>query len=349
MKTDNYPEEVRGFLKRFFKKYSLRQIADKINDISRLKVLILGDGIIDEYHYCESLGKSAKAPLVVNRFLSQEVFAGGAFAIANHLAGLCDDVQLVSLLGKTDSREEFIRHNLKPNVQLKFFSKDGPTIIKKRYINQYLNQKLFEVNYLNDSNISAQLETEIISYLKKPLSLCDIVLISDFGHGFITPKIIKFIEKNARSFAVNTQTNAANAGYNMITKYRNPTYVCLDEPELRWAAQEKYADIEKVARKILKAIKPKSLIVTLGKSGSLGINASGQLNRTPIFSTMVIDTVGAGDAFFSFTAPCLARGMALDLVSFIGNVVGALAVQIVCNKKPVEKEDVFEFIRSLPK
>lgn len=349
MKNNNYPEEVRDFLKSFFKKYSLRQIVSKINDISRLKVLILGDGIIDEYHYCESLGKSAKAPLVVNRFLTHEIFAGGAFAIANHLAGLCDEVQLVSLLGKKDSREDFIRHNLKSNVRLKFFYKDGPTIVKKRYINQYLNQKLFEVNYLNDNDINAQLESQIIDYLKKVLPSYDIILISDFGHGFITPKIIKFIEKNAKCFAVNTQTNAANSGYNMITKYRNPTYVCLDEPELRWAAQERYLDVEAVARKILKTIKSKSLIVTLGKSGSLGINRSGQLNRTPIFSTVVIDTVGAGDAFFSFTAPCLAKGMPLDLVSFIGNVVGALAVQIVCNKKPVEKEDVFRFIRSLPK
>ena len=61
----------------------------------------------------------------------------------------------------------------------------------------------------------------------------------------------------------------------------------------------------------------------------------------------MIDTVGAGDAFFAYTAPCFAREMPLDLVSFIGNAVGALAVQIVCNKKSVERYELLEFIHAI--
>ena len=63
----------------------------------------------------------------------------------------------------------------------------------------------------------------------------------------------------------------------------------------------------------------------------------------------VVDTIGAGDAFFAFSAPCFAHGMPLDLVSFIGNAVGALAVQIMGNKKPVEKYELFQFIQSILK
>ncbi|MBU1759797.1 MAG: cytidyltransferase, partial [Bacteroidetes bacterium] len=133
--------------------------------------------------------------------------------------------------------------------------------------------------------------------------------------------------------AVNTQTNAANSGYNMITKYKNPNYVCLDETEIRLAAQDRSGDIEDIMKNIIKTIESEYIIVTLGKKGSIGIDREGHMNRTPIFSSKVVDTVGAGDAFFSFTAPCFAKGLSLDLVSFIGNAVGALAVQIVCNKK----------------
>lgn len=347
---DIYPEEVKTFLNHFSKKYSFNEITERINNLKKLKVLLIGDGVIDEYHYCDAMGKSAKAPLVVNKYITHEVFAGGAFAIANHIAGLCSDIHLVSLLGNDSTREDFIRRNLKPNVNMKFFyRKNGSTIVKKRYINQYQNQKLFEVNYLNDTYINGGLELEIIRYLKSMIAAYDLILISDFGHGFITNKIIDFVEKSAKIFAVNTQTNAANAGYNMIIKYKKPAYVCLDEPELRWAAQERSVDIEYVARKILKEINADNLIVTLGKKGSFGINKNNEINRTPIFSSKVIDTVGAGDAFFSFTAPCIAQKIPLDLVSFIGNAVGALAVQIVCNKKPVEKYELFEFIHALLK
>lgn len=343
-----YPPEVKNFLKIFSKKYSFKEITERINNLEKLKVLLIGDGIIDEYHYCESLGRSAKAPLVVNKYLTHEVFAGGVFAIANHIAGLCHDIDLITLLGNSPSREDFIAGSLKSNIKTKFFYRqDCPTIVKKRYVNYYHNQKLFEVNYLNDSYIGKDLESEIIGYLRPIISTYDLVLISDYGHGFITDRMIKVIERFSQKFAINTQTNAANAGYNMITKYHRPAYVCLDEPEARWAVQERFADIESVAKGILKNIDADCLIVTLGKKGSLGINKRNQINRTPIFSSKVVDTVGAGDAFFAFTAPCVAHNMPLELVSFIGNAVGAIAVQIVCNKKPVEKYELLEFVHEL--
>jgi rfaE bifunctional protein kinase chain/domain len=347
---DIYPEDTRSFLRNFTKKYSASMIAENLNGLRDLKVLLIGDGIIDEYHYCSAMGKSAKSHLVVSKYLAHEVFYGGAFAIANHIAGLCDDVQLVSLLGSENSREHEIVKGLKRNVGTKFFSRgDGPTIVKKRYIDQYLNQKVFEVNYLNDEYIGGEREAEVIGYIEKTAGLYDIVLVSDFGHGLITDDIIRAVETYAKKYAVNTQTNAANSGYNMITKYRKPYYVCLDEPEIRLAAQERYANIEEVTKAIKRQVDADYLIVTLGKKGSIGVDAGGAIDRTPIFSSKVIDTIGAGDAFFAFTAPCFARGLPLDMVSFIGNAVGALAVQIVGNKKSVEKYELLAFIDAVLK
>ncbi|MBM3256675.1 MAG: hypothetical protein FJZ04_04395, partial [Candidatus Moranbacteria bacterium] len=332
-----FPEETKEYIKQFANKHSFKFVSEQLNKLKDLKVLLIGDGIIDEYHYCDAMGRASKAHLVVNRYLHHEIFAGGAFAIANHLSGVCDRIHLVALLGKNDSREDFVAKNLRSNIKTKYFYReDIPTIIKKRYLNHYSNQKLFEVNYLDDQYITREDEQEIIKYLKKEIPKYDVILISDFGHGFITDRIIKLIARRAGKFAVNTQTNAANAGYNLITKYKNPYYICLDEGELRLAAQEKHKSIEEVAAKIKRRVKAKNLIVTLGKKGSLGIGSNGAVNQTPIFSTKVIDTIGAGDAFFAYTAPCFAVGMPLDLASFIGNVVGTLAVQIVGNKKPVE-------------
>ncbi len=347
---DIYPAETKIFLKKFSEKYSFPEIAEKLNHLRNLKVLLLGDGIIDEYHYCSSMGKSAKSPLIVNKYTNHEVFLGGAFIIANHLSSLCNQVHLVTLLGRKISREDFILNNLRPNVKAKFFYReDGPTICKKRYVNEYLNQKLFEIDYLNDNYVDADCELSIMSYLQSTIPDYDLVLISDFGHGFITNRIIKVIENLAKIFAVNTQTNAANAGYNLITKYHRPNFVCLDEMEARLATQERFNHIGEIAKTISQVLNSDYLIITLGKKGSIGINRTQELNLTPIFSTRVVDTVGAGDAFFAYTAPCFAQGMPLDLVSFIGNAVGALAVQIVGNKKAVEKYELMEFIHTILK
>jgi len=347
---DMYPDETKAFLREFSSNYTFHDIEKKIDGLKDIKVLIIGDGIIDEYHYCQSMGKSAKAHLVVSKYLAHEIFAGGAFAIANHIAGLCGEVKLVSLLGSIDSRENFISGNLKPNISTKFFYRtDAFTIVKKRYIDQFANQKLFEINFLKDNYIDEKCEADIIDYLKTAIPQYNLILVSDFGHGFITDKIVKTIEDTSKIFAVNTQTNSANAGYNMITRYHNPNYVCLDESEARWATQERFTRIEDVVKKLSRILNTDYLIVTVGKGGSIGINKTSQINQTPIFSSKVIDTVGAGDAFFAFTAPCFAHGMPLDFVSFMGNAVGALAVQIVCNKKPVEKHELLEFIQVLLK
>ena len=347
---DIYPEETKKYLKNFGSKYSFEKIFEYIDSLKNLKVFIIGDSIIDEYHYCSPMGKAAKAQLVVNKFLTYERFAGGALAIANHLSGICENVTIATLLGKENSHEEFISRNINPGIKTKYFVReDGPTVLKKRYVDFYNNQKLFEVNFLKDQYVSDELESEIVEYLSQVIPEYDLVLSCDFGHGFISQNIIKILEKKSKILAVNTQTNSANTGFNLITKYSNPDFVCLDESEARLAMQNKFDDPMKVANKLIEKIGADSLIVTLGKKGACSVGKSVGSNHAPIFSSKVVDTVGAGDAFFSYTAPCYAMKMPLDFITFIGNVVGAIAVQIIGNKRAVEKHEVLEFVHSLLK
>ena len=347
---DIYPDDVKMFLKKFSEKYDYDYIVTKLNALSNMKVLLVGDGIIDEYYYCTSMGKSPKAQLIVHKYANHEAFAGGAFAIANHVAGLCDNVHMVSLLGSENSKEDFILNSLKQNVSTKFFYRDdGPTITKKRYINQYRNEKIFEINHINDSNLEDEEEREILVYLESIIKEYDLILVSDFGHGLVSKQMIMLIEKLSKKLAVNAQTNGANAGYNLITKYSNAQLICLDDSEARLAAQEKYAEIGDVIKELQKSIDTNFFFVTLGGAGSICVNDKGEINRSPALATKVIDIIGAGDAFFSYTAPCFALGMSMDVVSFIGNAVGALAVQIVGNKKSVEKHELLEFIHTILK
>lgn len=345
-----YPEDTKAFLKKFLNIYSFDHILQKINELKRLKVLIIGDGIVDEYHYCETMGKSPKSQLIVNKYIKHDIFAGGAFAIANHIAGLCDEVELVSVLGTEDPREGFISDNLKANVRAKFFYRDdGPTVIKKRYLNKYNKQKLFEINFINDTFVPQDCEAQIIDYLQARIAEFDLVLVSDFGHGLVTDPIIRMIGQLSKKVAVNTQTNGANAGYNLITKYNNVSFICLDDPEARLATQMKHDNVEDVGKKLLEATRAEYLMITIGSNGSMCFAGAGNINHTPAFSSRVVDIIGAGDAFFSFAAPCVALGMPMDLFSFVGNAAGALAVQIVGNKKSVEKYELLEFVHAILK
>ena len=94
----------------------------------------------------------------------------------------------------------------------------------------------------------------------------------------------------------------------------------------------------------------RNLIVTRGNYGSIVLDlVDNSFHKIPVFSSKVVDTMGAGDAFIAFTAPCVRIGMPIEVVGFIGNAVGALAVNIVGNSASIEPVTLFNFIKTLLK
>ncbi len=102
-------------------------------------------------------------------------------------------------------------------------------------------------------------------------------------------------------------------------------------------------------KKVADKIECKNLIITRGNYGALSLIKKNEFLNAPALASSVIDPIGAGDAFFAFTAPLVTIGVPQDLVVFIGNAVGALAVQIICNRDPVDLVDLKKFITTILK
>lgn len=344
-----FPEETRRYLKHIASKYPMEFISRALDKAKKLKVLVIGEAIIDEYHECDGMDKSRKSNVVVYKYLSEETFAGGALAVANHIAGLSNDVTLVTITGNEDkSLKAFLKNKMNANVKLIGFSRtDGPTIIKKRFTST--GQKLFEVCYFNDNPIDNNLEKKIEDRLKKIIPSYDLVVVTDFGHGFLTDNLAKVICRKSKFLAVNTQSNGANMGFNFITRYSNVDYAALDELEVRYAAHNKNGDLRDVMRQVSQKINCRNMVITRGRNGALSLTNKKEFIGAPALASKVIDPVGAGDAFFAFTAPLVASKVPQELVVFVGNAVGALAVQIICNRQPVDPIDLKKFITTILK
>lgn len=348
---DIYPEDTKAFLKNFENRYTSKDITNFFKDIENIKVLVIGETIIDEYNYVKPMGKVPKDNLVASKYLTKEIFAGGILAVANHIAGFCNNVDLVSALGGKSSHENFVRNNLKKNVNAKFFfEEEGKTILKKRFLDSAFFNKMFEVYYFDDKDISESLSKKITKYLENVISKYDLVIVNDYGHGFFTQEIIDVLIKKANFLAVNTQTNSANFGFNLITKYSKANYVCIDEPEARLATQKKRGDICEVADEIFKKINVKELIITRGHLGSVAKEKGKKVSKVPVFSVDIVDRVGAGDAFFAITSLlAVKKEVPMEALAFVGNAVGALQVAVMGNKTPVEQIKLFKFIQTLLK
>lgn len=347
-----YPEDASVFFNKFRKKYSSQDVISSFKKIEDVKVIIIGDIIIDEYHYCIGMGKSQKDNIIATKFLNEEIFAGGVLAAANHLAGFCKGVTLLSCIGNLNSNyKDFIFTHLKPNIKTNFYYRsDAPTVVKRRFVDPNFLNKLFEICYIEDKKpLPLKIENEICGYLNLNLKKFDMVLITDFGHGLITPKIVKILCDKAKFLAVNVQTNSANIGFNLITKFPRADYICIDEPEIRFACHDKFSDLKKLIIKVSRQISCDKLIVTRGHNGSLAYSKKEGFSEIPVFSREVLDRIGAGDAYYSITAPCVLRNNPMELIGFIGNAVGAMKVLIVGNRSSVEPVPLFKYITTLLK
>lgn len=346
-----FEPEAQGFLDALRKRDGLARTLSAIDAIKDLRVLLVGEAIIDEYLYAKAMGKAAKENIIASRFSGREVFAGGVIAAANHVAGFCAYVEVVTTLGTQDSYETAIRESLKPNVTVNFLCHGGvPTTRKTRFVEPSHMRKLFEVYFFDDAPLPPMLDRQLCDAIDDTAARCDMAIVTDFGHGMMTPKAIATITDAARFLAVNAQTNSANQGYNLITLYERADYVCIDSPEARLAASDRFSPLEQViANKLQPAIACDTFAITDGERGCLTYSPAESMGRVPASTRQVVDTVGAGDAFLAVTAPLVASGAPIELVGTIGNAVGAMKVGIVGHRQSIERIALLKYLAALLK
>jgi bifunctional ADP-heptose synthase (sugar kinase/adenylyltransferase) len=287
---------------------SLDSVLELIEVVAEDRVLFIGDSIVDEYHYVSPLGKSAKENLIPVRFKSREVFDGGVDAAAKHAKSFVGEVVIGSC---------------------------GPATRKVRFVDETYLRKGYEVHYQDGHG-------------GRPWPMgdeFDCIVVTDFGHGEIASNHSTFaFEKGGVFVAVSAQTNSANHGFNLITKYDRADYIVIDEPEARLAAQDRDSPLADVIVKLAEG-RSRKFIVTHGRHGAWGWEEGRGVFFQPSFSERPVDTMGAGDAFFAVTAPMAKYGTIEDLL-VIGHAAGTLKTQIVGHRKPVEKKELVEYLKS---
>lgn len=345
-----FTDDVRDYLAEFAGRYSADEVTSYLRKAESLKVLVIGETIIDEYDYCEAMGKSGKEPVLATRYVTTEKSAGGVLAVANHLAGFCNEVDVMTFLGEGMDQADFVREKLKANVNPWIIEKAGsPTIVKQRFVEKYLSQKLFEVYHMNDDPMSHAEDDQLCERLEQTLSDYDVVIVTDYGHGMLSNRAIELLCERSKFLVVNTQSNAGNNGLNAISKYRRADYVCLANREYALETRDRRMSPQEMIRHVAQKLNCSRLMLTQGKYGSIAFSPDDGFKHVPALATQIVDRVGAGDAVLCLTALCVAQGAPAELTAFLGNVVGAEAVGILGNKSSIERIPLFRHIECLLK
>lgn len=331
-----FNDEQKKFIKNLKKKFNYNKIEKILKEFKKLRVLVIGEMIIDKYCFGDVIGKSGKEPHLVLKENFIEYYLGGSGAIARHLSTFVKDVTIISPFGKEKFYETIIKKDFDKNV-IRFFFKpyfDFKTITKTRFVDKNSNYKLFGSYLLPDKN-NSQTENKIIKLIKQNKSKTNMTLICDYGHNFISKKIAtEIIKKNKHTF-LNAQINASNKGFHNINKYDSINSIVINENELRQEFRDNITHINILAKTLIKNKKIQNLIVTRGINGAILINNKYQVFSCPGFALKSIDKVGAGDAMLSLASLGLKLKLDPELVLFISSLAAAISVETIGNKEQV--------------
>lgn len=347
-----YSPEVSTYLERFSSRHSAASVLGWLERARNLKVLVVGEAILDEYHYCETMGKSGKEPILATRFLHSERFAGGILAVANNVAAFSDQVTVLTILGShggvPDPEEAYIREALDPKVNPVFiYQEDAPTILKRRFVEHYPLQKLFEVYLLKHMDEAGPEALELCKRLEELVPQFDVVIVTDYGHGMLVPEAVDILCRKAKFLAVNTQANADNQGFNTVSKYPRADFVSLSERELRLEVRSKGRETISIIQDVAQRIGCQSMLITRGNHGNVVFDRTTGISTSPSLSNRILDRVGAGDTVLSAASLCVAQGAPADVVGFLSNVVGAYAVATVGHRHSLNLDRLNEHVTGI--
>lgn len=318
-----------------------------ITDISKLKVAVIGELILDEYRFTQALGKVSKQPILAHRENSRKVLCGGSLAIARHVESFAHETKLITLVGR-DYKEKFsnlVNDSLGDIKLLALSDVSRPTVRKIRYIDQNSGAHVFEEYVMDDSFLEGKLRSDLIDLIDREVKDCDLVLVCDFGHGMFDPEVTAHINKlPSHKLCVNVQANAGNGGKNTINKFPKRLMASLNGSELELLLRQTGIEFKSIVNNYLKFEGSENLVVTHGSRG-LAIRSGGEIIEVPALTSTVVDKVGAGDAVFAMSALFFGVNASLPANAFASSLAGAMSAKTFGNSMPINKNDLLKAFR----
>lgn len=321
-------QELKNSIK-LLKKINIEKEFEKLKNI---KVLIIGEIILDEYTQVRIQGISPKSSTVSCIKLNSKVMPGGALATYKYVSSITKNSSFISIINKNLYNKFKTKFKFDNNI---ISSTEYTKIIKTRLTEDVGNdkfKKIITINDYNEKNLNKKDETKLIKKINYHAKRCDLIIVQDFGHGLFTDKVTDLLHKYKNKLSINIQTNSLNYGFNIIgKKFKKAKMFSLDERELQLYAGIKELNYKKELKKLIKLLNAKSGYLTVGDKFSMFVDQKGKSIQVPKLNHKAVDTMGAGDIFHATASllSCTSKNNFLNL--FLSQISGAHAVSIVGN------------------
>lgn len=306
------------------------KISEIIESFKSLKVLVIGDAILDTYVKGAPDRVSREAPVLVFNVDQQEHFCGGAANTAINVADLGADTYFLTVLGKDAAAKELTDVLKKHKVHTDYVIKDKSraTIAKKRITAD--THMLIRIDEGTATDISESCEEELLSRFEEVYAKVDAVILSDYGFGLMTEGLVAGIEKITTANRKIVVADGRDVSKFSLIKPDavKPNY---DETvkllDIEKASHDRDKQVEDYVDQMHQITGSDKVAVTLDADGVLFLEKGKQSHRIPCIPHENNKAIGAGDTFISAMTLALASGAEGNVAAEIGAAAAAVVVE----------------------
>lgn len=290
-------------------------------------ILIIGDLMLDHYLFGSASRISPEAPVPIVNTKKESKIVGGAANVASNLIDLGADVYLGGVVGNDAFAEDVKNLIIAKGINSQLIIKDDSrvTTVKTRVI--VGNHHIVRIDKEDIHNISSELEDSFFARLSVYIQKADIIVLSDYNKGLLTPSLSLKIIKYCQGIGKRTLIDPKGLDY---SKYEGAYLIKPNRKELAEAAKAEHIDTDedlvKAARVILNTTNATYLIVTLSEDG-IAIITNDSYKILPIAATEVYDVTGAGDTVIATLAYCLALNFDIEEAATVANHAASIVIK----------------------
>ena len=290
-----------------------------LGDLSAVRLLIVGDVMLDRYWFGDVSRISPEAPVPIVKVERSEERPGGAANVARNAAALGAQVSLLALVGNDEAGVTLKRLMSECGVDASLYIDDAvDTTVKLRVVGR--QQQLLRIDF--ETTPSHEALRAKLSEFEQRLPACDAVVFSDYGKGGLThiSAMIKLARAAGKIVLVDPKGDdySSYAGATIITPNRSE----MREVVGRWKDD---AELERKADTLRAALGLEALLVTRSEEGMTLFHAGGTAHEKAV-AREVFDVSGAGDTVIATLAVMLANGEDWERAIHIANVAAGVVV-----------------------
>ena len=303
-----------------------------VEQFGRPRVVVVGDLMRDRYVFGDAERISPEAPVQILKVASEESRLGGAGSVVNNLLELGARVSVFGIVGRDRVGDEMLREFKDAGAKAAgvLGVAGRPTTIKTRFIGRAQHrhpQQVLRVDEEDTSPLSREVEAQLLARLTPALKAADIVVVSDYNKGVMTPRLTQGLIRCAHHLKVPVLVDPIKGPD--YSKYRGATLLTPNRLETELASGIRVDGAEaaaRAARKLVDRLKLDAIVVTLDKDGAYLALRGAAGEPIPTRPRLVYDNAGAGDMVIAVLAMALASGAAPADAVRLANVAGGLEV-----------------------